>query len=110
MVNLWAHLLQSYEVSGRFYFTKRGVKFYEKKQSHEPGSILPSNAGRSAGSCRRVAEVHANTVEMRIKRLTCPAPQKLQLLDAIIADARLKRLAKTKEATYDKDTVPERYD
>lgn len=65
--------------------------------------------GRQA-LARRVAEVHANTVEMRIKRLTCPAPQKLQLLDAIIADARLKRLAKTKEATYDKDTVPERYD
>ena len=34
---------------------------------------------------RRVAEVHADAVIRRIKDLTCPTAQKLELLDAVIA-------------------------
>lgn len=36
----------------------------------------------------RVAQIHADTVTMRIKNLRCPAKQKLQLLDAVIITAK----------------------
>lgn len=37
---------------------------------------------------RRVAEIHADTVNARIKDLNCPTSQKLQLLAAVIATVR----------------------
>lgn len=33
---------------------------------------------------RRVAAVHADAVNRQLQRLTCPTPQKLQLLTAIV--------------------------
>ena len=45
----------------------------------------------------RVAEVHANAVQRRIKELNCPNSQKLALLDAVIEDAR-KRVLSTAES------------
>lgn len=36
----------------------------------------------------RVAEIHADAVNARIKGLNCPTAQKLQLLDAVIATAK----------------------
>ena len=37
---------------------------------------------------RRVAEVHADAVIARIKRLSCSVAQKQKLLDALITDVR----------------------
>ena len=44
----------------------------------------------------RVAEVHADAVTARIKRLPCSAAQKQKLLDALIVDAQ-KRSAAAQE-------------
>lgn len=41
----------------------------------------------------RVAQVHADAVIGSIKRLKCPDQQKLQLLDAVIDDARTRAAA-----------------
>ena len=46
-----------------------------------------SEAGR-AELARRVAQVHVDAVLTRIRQLNCPSSQKMQLLDAIIADVR----------------------
>ena len=48
----------------------------------------PQEAEGRQELARRVAEVHADAVTARIKRLPCSAAQKQQLLDALIADAR----------------------
>ena len=37
---------------------------------------------------RRVADVHANAVNQRLKSLNCPTNQKLDLLDAVIQTAK----------------------
>ena len=37
---------------------------------------------------KRAAEVHASAVTQRIKQLTCPTSQKLELLDAVIETAK----------------------
>ena len=37
---------------------------------------------------RRVARVHADAVNRRLKELTCPEKQKLELLDAVIDTVR----------------------
>lgn len=39
----------------------------------------------------RVAEIHADAVNARIKGLNCPTAQKLQLLDTVITAAKQKR-------------------
>lgn len=46
-----------------------------------------SDSGREA-LARRVSQVHADAVLTRIRQLNCPDAQKLQLLDAVIADAK----------------------
>lgn len=40
---------------------------------------------------RRVALVHADAVNRRLKELTCPEKQKLELLDAVIDTVRRRR-------------------
>ena len=40
---------------------------------------------------RRVALVHADAVSRRLKELTCPEKQKLELLDAVIDTVRRRR-------------------
>ena len=40
---------------------------------------------------RRVALVHADAVNRRLKELTCPKKQKLELLDAVIDAVRRRR-------------------
>ena len=42
---------------------------------------------------RRVALVHADAVNRRLKELTCPERQKLELLDAVIDTVRKGRTA-----------------
>lgn len=37
---------------------------------------------------RRVADVHANAVNQRLKALNCPTQQKQELLDAVIQTAK----------------------
>ena len=49
---------------------------------------FPSTEAGRAELLRRVAEVHADAVLMQIKQLTCPNSQKLQLLDAVIREAK----------------------
>ena len=44
---------------------------------------------------KRVADVHASAVIQRINVLNCPTKQKLELLDAIIEDARKRRNGQT---------------
>ena len=54
----------------------------------------------------RVAEVHANAVQRRIKELSCPNSQKLALLDAVIEDART-RVQAAPEKTSHRTSCPE---
>ena len=53
-----------------------------------------TDAGREE-LAKRVAEVHASAVTHRIKALTCPTSQKLELLDAIIEDAKRRSKGQT---------------
>ena len=46
-----------------------------------------TEAGREELS-RRVALIHADAVNHRLKELTCPEKQKLELLDAVIDTVR----------------------
>lgn len=39
----------------------------------------------------RVAGVHADMVNQHIKKLNCPSDQKVQLLDAVIKSASIKK-------------------
>lgn len=39
---------------------------------------------------RRVSDVHATTVNQRLKSLNCPTYQKLELLDAVIKTAKTR--------------------
>ena len=39
---------------------------------------------------KTVAEMHVNAINARIKELNCPTPEKLQLLDAIVAALKEK--------------------
>ncbi len=50
---------------------------------------------------RRVAIVYADSIIERLRKLECPSEQKLQLLDAIVEDAR-------KEAKFKKHHEHER--
>ncbi len=44
---------------------------------------------------KRVSDVHAAAVIRRINALNCPTSQKLELLDAVIADARERSKERT---------------
>lgn len=58
---------------------------------HGPVNLIvhyPTTQEGQEDLARRVAEVHANAVTMRIQQLSCPTSQKQQLLDAVIEDAR----------------------
>lgn len=58
---------------------------------HGPVNIIVYHPKTHHGQeflARRVAEVHANAVTMRLKQLNCPEAQKLQLLDTIIQDIK----------------------
>ena len=47
---------------------------------------------------KRVAQVHADTVLTHIRQLSCPASQKTQLLNAVIADARQRLATRGRDA------------
>lgn len=60
-------------------------------KKHGPVDVIFSFPKTDAGReelARRVAEVHADAVVRRIKELSCPTAQKLELLDAVIAAAK----------------------
>ncbi len=62
-------------------------------RKHVPVNILVHHPSTDTGReelARRVAQIHADAVTARIQHLNCPAEQKMQLLDAIIADARTR--------------------
>lgn len=44
----------------------------------------PKTEAGMAELARRVAEVHADAVNYKLKQLNCPTKQKLELLDAVI--------------------------
>lgn len=44
----------------------------------------PKTEAGMAELARRVAEVHADAVNYKLKQLNCPTKQKLDLLDAVI--------------------------
>lgn len=48
----------------------------------------PNTGSAKAELAKHVAQVHAESVSTYIKHLNCPANQKLQLLNAIIATAQ----------------------
>ena len=48
----------------------------------------PKTAQGQEELARRVADAHASAVIQQLKNLNCPTSQKLQLLDAVIADAK----------------------
>ena len=57
-------------------------------KTHGPVDVIfsyPKSDAEKEELARRVAEVHADAVIRRIKDLTCPTAQKLELLDAVIA-------------------------
>ena len=47
----------------------------------------PQTAKGKRELAKRVASVHADAVIHKIKKLNCPAEQKMQLLDAVIQSA-----------------------
>lgn len=58
---------------------------------HRPVNAIfygPKTEAGQAELARRVAQVHADAVTCRIKALTCPTAQKLELLDAVIDTAK----------------------
>lgn len=58
---------------------------------HGPVNIIIYYPKTDAGRlelAKRVAEIHADTVNARIKALNCSTSQKLQLLDAVITTAK----------------------
>ena len=58
---------------------------------HGPVKIImycPKTAEGKDDLSRRVASVHADAVNERLKHLNTPSRQKLQLLDAIIEDVK----------------------
>ena len=62
-------------------------------RKHGPVNVImyiPKTEEGKLELAKRVAEVHANAVQQRIKSLACPNGQKLALLDAVIEDARKK--------------------
>ena len=48
----------------------------------------PNTAEGQRELARRAANVHADMVSGALRRLDCPAQQKLALLDAVIADTK----------------------
>ena len=48
----------------------------------------PKTAQGQEELARRVADAHASAVIQQLKNLNCPTSQKLQLLDAVIQDAK----------------------
>lgn len=44
----------------------------------------PKTEAGMAELARRVAEVHADAVNYKLKQINCPTKQKLELLDAVI--------------------------
>lgn len=62
-------------------------------RQHGPVSIavyFPKTDAGKAELCRRVADIHAQAVTRRLKRLNCPNTQKMALLDAVIEAAKQK--------------------
>ena len=55
----------------------------------------PKTAEGREELAKRVADVHASAVTQRIKSLHCPTSQKLELLDAVIADAKERSKERT---------------
>lgn len=57
---------------------------------HRPINVLvyyPKAEENKSELAKRVAEIHADAVNARIKHLSCPTAQKLQLLEAVISKA-----------------------
>lgn len=48
----------------------------------------PNGDPGRAALAGQVAQLHADAVLSRVRQLDCPATQKMQLLDAVIMDAR----------------------
>ena len=53
-----------------------------------------SEEGKEA-LARRVSDIHAAAVNQRLKSLTCPTSQKLELLDAIIESVKKENREQT---------------
>jgi len=50
----------------------------------------PKTEQGMAELARRVAEVHADAVDYKLKRLNCPTSQKIALLEAVIQTVKQK--------------------
>ena len=81
-------------------------------RQHGPINIIIYSSKTNEGKlelAQRVAEVHANAVQRRIKELPCPNSQKLALLDAVIADAKARAKdpapAKAAPLTHNRDNL-----
>ena len=55
----------------------------------------PKTEAGIAELARRVAEVHADAVNYKLKQLICPTSQKLELLDAIIETVKRRMREQT---------------
>ena len=58
---------------------------------HGPVNVIfyhPKSESGKQELAKRVAEVHADAVTRRIKKLNCPTSKKLELLDAVISTAK----------------------
>lgn len=75
---------------------------------HGPVNIIlytPQTTEGKEELSRRVARVHADAVNTRIKNLQCPEAQKQQLLDAVIQEARQQAAAREKEPKTNKKEI-----
>ena len=59
----------------------------DKMRRHGPVHVIvyaPKTEEGKLELSKRIAQIHADAVNRRIKELNCPTKQKLQLLDAVI--------------------------
>lgn len=66
---------------------RRGVTIIRKKAAVRLNMHYPKTAEGKEVLSRRVSEVHADSINQRLKSLSCPAKQKLELLEAVIKTA-----------------------
>lgn len=69
---------------------------------------FPKNQQGIQELATRVAEVHADAVNRRIRELNCPSQQKSQLLDAVIDLAKQRALQGTDGVVYCKSNTKDR--
>ena len=73
----------------------RGVADIRKSVPVNINVHYPKTEADIAELARRVAEVHADAVNYKLKQINCPTSQKLELLDAVIETVKIRNREQT---------------